>query len=252
MKHTKFFSILLAALLFTSCDDRSEISSTPSTDILENAARMWTDSQSARKTESVPYSEKFAEEISEAATEFYMPLMKDCEEHGQNPEGTSQMDIKIGGRDNHLYTGKLETYPCADGNFFVVKPYGHIQGDIGYFEIYLFDDNGGAIISVCPYVYYTSLYCDGEYFYYIFKDKLCRISESGDINEIVDFEVYDPENPDDEICPSGIDIEEEAEGDTLKVTARFYRGSGILSQQRSSRQAPPFPLTACPKALGNP
>lgn len=234
MKRTNFFSILLAALLFTSCANRSEVGSVPSTDISENAARMWTDSQSARKTEIKPYTEDFAKEISESATEFYMPLMKDCEEHEQNPEGAPQMDIKIGGRDNHLYTGKLETYPRADGNFFVVKPYGHVQGDIGYFEIYFFDNNSRAMIGVCPYVSYTYLCCDGEYFYYIFKDKLCRISEDGEVDEIVDFEVYNPEDTDDEIYPSVMDIEAEMDGDTLKVTAGFYRGSDTASYYKTN------------------
>ena len=144
------------------------------------------------------------------------------------------MDIKIGGRDNHLYTGKLETYPRADGNFFVVKPYGHVQGDIGYFEIYFFDNNSRAMIGVCPYVSYTSLCCDGEYFYYIFKDKLCRISEDGAGDEIVDFEVYNPEDTDDEIYPSVMDIEAEMDGDTLKVTAGFYCGSDTASYYKTN------------------
>ncbi len=116
MKQTNFFSILLAILMFTSCANRSEASSALSDNISESSLRMWTDSQSARKTEVVPYSKEFSEEISEEATEFYMPLMKECEENGQNPDGSPQMDIKIGGRDNHLYTGNLETYLRADGD----------------------------------------------------------------------------------------------------------------------------------------
>lgn len=196
---------------------------------------MWTDRQSAHKAESVPYTEEFAEEISEAATEFYMPMMKDCEEHGQNPEGAPQMDIKIGGSSNHLYTGELETYPRADGNFFVVKPYGHVQGlDVAYFEIYSFDGDRGTMLTVCPHVSYTSLCCDGEFFYYIFKDKLCRVSKDGAVDEIVDFEVYNPENPDDEIYPSCLDTVTEFDGDTLKVTVGFYRGGDTASYNKTN------------------
>ncbi len=229
MKQTNFFSILLAILMFTSCANRSEASSALSDNISESSLRMWTDSQSARKTEVVPYSKEFSEEISEEATEFYMPLMKECEENGQNPDGSPQMDIKIGRRDNHLYTGNLETYLRADGDFFVVKPYGHVQSDIGYFEIYFFDDNCGTMIAACPYVAYTSLCCDGEYFYYIFKDKLCRVSKDGIVDEIVDFEVYNPEDSEDEIFPSPMDTVTEMEGDMLRITAGFYRGSDTAS-----------------------
>lgn len=235
MKQLFFIIIFLTTLLLTGCASDKEISTVPSSNIAENAARMWTDSQSARKTEIVPYTEEFAKEISETATEFYMPLMKDCEEHGQNPEGAPQVDIKIGGRDNHLYTGTLETYPCLDGNFFVVKPYGHVQElNVSYFEIYFFDGNGSTMIGICPYVSYTSLYCDGEFFYYIFKDTLCRISEDGTVDEIIDFEVYNPENPDDEIYPSVMDVGAEAEGDTLKVTAGFYSGVGTAYYNKTN------------------
>ncbi|MDE6031740.1 MAG: hypothetical protein K2G32_08980, partial [Oscillospiraceae bacterium] len=140
----------------TGCAGSKEIGIDQSSNIADGG-HIWTNRDSALETKSVPYTEEFAKEISEAATEFYMPLMKDCEEHGQNPEGTHQVDIKIGGSDNHLYTGELEAYPRADGSSFVVKPYGHVQSDIGYFEIYIFDDNGGTMIGVCPYVVYASL-----------------------------------------------------------------------------------------------
>lgn len=231
----------ITALLLSGCAEEKE--SSPSAENAlsssggapaESSARIWTDSQNAREAESVPYSEEFAAEISEAATEFYMPMMKDCEEHGQNPEGAPQMDIKIGGSSNHLYTGTLETYPRADGNFFVVKPYGHVQDlDVAYFEIYSFDGDRGTMLTVCPHVHYTSLCCDGEFFYYIFKDKLCRVSKDGAIDEIVDFEVYNPEDPDDEIYPSRLDTVTEFDGDTLEVTVGFYRGSDTASYNRT-------------------
>lgn len=156
------------------------------------AERQWTDCNAAYElchgNSEKPCSEEFANELSEGAKAFHERNLEDAREHGYSEE------IEKNPEDFRVIAHLSYAFPSG-ADYFLVKEYSFVQAlDAGYFEIYFLKGGEAELLGEFN-ISYTTLISDGEYLYYIYDGILSRISQDGNVEDIVEFKENDPEYP---------------------------------------------------------